>query len=174
MTCLQTDQHLNDGRFSKHCWGFAVVCIVLGVSIAAACSCNRLIVFKTEDFTLKIKEAEVVTCRRVESLNSMSVTQVFTDEDQQICVFVRARLENIEELKEMLGPDTELPSLAFIEYYQGQKMQEFSIRPHYSPDGQVIGSYCSKVVQGSSPKGKYRVEVTLLSTEVGKVEYEIR
>lgn len=151
---------------------FIAVCIALGILATVACSCSGVVPFQTDAFD--IGEVEIVTSKELENLTPVSVTQVFTADDRQICVSVKARLKENIDVQEAFGTDIGPPALTFTEYYRGQKMNEFLTQAHYSPDGWVIGGYCSEAVQGSFPKGRYEVRVKLLSAEIGTAKYEVK
>jgi len=168
-------QRLLDGFREHRRWIAICILVGLGMSGAVACTFSRPLPFETQPFSYEVEDVEIVTCRELDGHSPISVTDVFTEDDQQICVSVSARLkDDVEEMRRMLPPDTELPFLTVIKYYEGQKMKEFAISTDYSPDGWVTGGYCLEVVQGSLPKGRYEVKIKLVSVEVGTVEYQIQ
>ena len=156
----------------KH-WRYTIALALFAIPIIVACSCSGTVPIEFPASNFSVENVEIVTCKDIEGQEPKSVTQVFTEEDDKICIFVKAKLkEDINDIRTLLPPDVELPALTFTEYYNGQKMSEILTMPYYSPDGWVIGVTCSEVTQGRAPKGIYKVKVTLASTEVGTVEYE--
>lgn len=159
-------------------WTGSGILITLGLISLIACAGSLPLPFEfeVESLSLEVEDVEIVTCRALEGCTPISATNVFTENDRQICVAVKAKLKNdIEEIRAALPPDTELPSLIIAEYYEGRRMgEEHLISTFYTSDGWVTGGYCIKIVEGSLPKGTYTVEVKILSIEVGTVEYQVQ
>lgn len=168
---------VNEGRSGQRRW-WKDIFISLGLVSLISCAGSWVLPFEfeVESLSFEIERAEIVPCRALEGHTPISVTNIFTENDPQICIAVKAKLKNdVEEIRNALPPDTELPSLTVIEYYEGHRMgEEYLISSSYTPDGWVTGGYCVEIVEGSLPKGRYRVEIKILSTEVGAVEYQVQ
>ncbi len=163
-------------RRHKQWIGKGILILGLVSLIACAGSWTLPFEFEVDSFLFEVEDAEVVPCRALEGHTPTSVTNVFTENDRQICIAVKAKLKNdIEEIRAALPPDTELPSLTVIEYYEGRRIgEEHLVSAFYTSDGWVTGGYCIEIVQGSLPKGTYKVEFKILSAEVGTVEYQVQ
>lgn len=157
-------------------WITCSIVIGLGVLSVIACAGSWTLPFETNALSFEVEDVEIVTCRDLDGYTPVSVTDVFTENDRRICVSVRAQIKsNVEEIRTMLPPDTELFPLTAVEYYEGKRIgEEYRIGSSYTSDGWVTGGYCVEVVEGSLPKGRYRVEIKILSTEVGAVEYQVQ
>lgn len=150
------------------------LCLLVGLGMLGTIACLSTFLFRTQPVLPDVEDVEIVTCRDLDGHQPISITDIFTENDR-ICVSIKAKLKNVEELRRMLPPETQLPSLRVIEYYEGQKIGgEYLVNSSYLPDGWITGAYCTEAVRGSLPVGRYKVEVRILSTAIGTAEYQVR
>ncbi len=156
----------NSTCLGKHKW--IAICIVVCASLViTACSCNvTLPPSKASPF----ERTWIVSCKDVEMGNPKSVTDVFTDQDQQVCVFVRGEFE--DSAAELFAAGEQI-DFTFAWYYEGQAIVTNMSAFPVTSDMQVVASDCLLKEESLSQAGQYLVIVKQGNVKIGEVEFKV-
>ena len=149
--------------------GNRVILCIIACTVVSVTACSWSVTLPTK--SSPFGEVQVVSCESIEQDSPISVTQVFTNPRQQICVFVDARLEN--SAAEVLTTG-ELVSFNSTWYHNGEMLGSRSIASSVLPDRRVTMGDCMTATNSDSlPTGQYRVEIEQGSIKVGEVEFRV-
>jgi hypothetical protein len=140
---------------------------MLLVFAASACSCGVTLPVSFSPF----EETQVILCKDVNQDNPISLADVFSSSDRQICAFVKARFD--ESADQLLVPGEEV-TFVFTWYYEGETIATKRVNSPVSSDLWVTPSDCIVAEKGTFSQGQYRVVVNHGDIKIEEAKFQIK
>jgi hypothetical protein len=141
---------------------YTALCVVL-----ASVSCTLILPVKFSPF----EEVSIASCEDVVDGSPWSITDVFGEGDQRVCVYVEAKFEK-GAIAPPIPTDAQI-DFTFAWYYGRELIAENYVFIPFPSDTAVTVSDCLVAEGGSFTKGQYMVVIYHGDIRVGEIEFQV-